>query len=153
MSVCHICGTELPGTERLCRDCYNYEYWRVTGPKPTFWEKLGQGAPSILACLGALILIPGMYWVFAHGPVVAQRIVTGVTSFLLWLFGRYVLLQSRPEDKSRHQVVFWMVFAANGFFSLVFLLNGVGIWKWLSFSVMLLFGIYMMTVRAATSEG
>ena len=153
MGACHICGTELPGAERLCRDCYNYEYWRVTGPKPTFLETLGKGAGlGLLACLLALPLILGLYWVFTEGPAKAQRAITLFTSLLIWLFWRYALVDSRPQFKGRHQVFFWTLFAANAFFSLVFVLNGIAMWRWFTFATVLLVTIYLLIVRIAFSD-
>src|SRR5260370_35381298 len=37
MSTCPTCGCDLPGTERLCRHCYEKQYALVSDPKKNIW--------------------------------------------------------------------------------------------------------------------
>jgi hypothetical protein len=37
MSTCPTCGCDLPGTETLCRDCYEKQYAMVSDPKKNSW--------------------------------------------------------------------------------------------------------------------
>jgi len=132
MAVCSNCGCDLPGTERLCRVCYDYQYAQLKAPRRKFWQRLGHSLGDVQSFYLGILLVGAsllLYWILTFTPVWFQRGTALLASVLLWADVVWRQVSDRPRTKGWWTVLFLAILTTGAVCSMVVILGGVGTWK------------------------
>lgn len=152
MSECAYCGCDLPGSERICRDCYAARYAATGTAKGLSWKESLQPAPTPTITTasntrsspqdelmleanramyptpilwGACLIAAGsvLYAVFNYLP----PIVSGIILLAAWGVNEYNFAD-RSKRKARGITPYWMICVPGGIVLVLWKLTGNMVW-------------------------
>lgn len=130
MATCASCGCDLPGTETLCRDCYEKQYAALSAPEKNIWKRLEPWMPPLLmlSIFASMFLTPD--WFFTVGralePLGRALRRLEMALFVAWLGIQWVLMTGAValgiwqslQARSGKMVFLWLMYVplVAGFF-------------------------------------
>ena len=130
MAKCPECGCELAGMEKLCRDCFERQYARVTSPKKGLKAEKFVVPAIAVAMFGIMFLLnaafPSPMAKFGRTLdvtlLVAKLLLAGaIVSWSVW---------DSMKWRSAQNVLFWTLLAMQLVFAGLGLLHREEEWRW-----------------------
>jgi hypothetical protein len=103
VNFCRYCGRELPGLEKVCKDCFEWQYANFSAPKPKRdWIGFRTARASIPNG-NKWVHVPFKFWIAAVALGVLVYFLSYVFLFVFLLvgfFGIHYVINSRRQARS-----------------------------------------------------
>jgi hypothetical protein len=152
MATCANCGCDLPGTETLCRACYDQQFWEVTAPKRNFWQWLGRHGPEFMFIIGLWIAGALLYLLLARTPGLLHGIrflLYTLFGGILWVLTPWVLVTEWKERRTLKTLFIGLVFAVQVICTVVWWIKGTQVCVQINAAILVLMVIYSYVARAS----
>lgn len=156
MDTCPTCGCDLPGTERLCRDCFEKQYAAMSAPRKNIRQRLEDWiAPLLMLSIFAPMFLASD-WFLSHFLPLGQALERLQSALIVaWLGSQWVLMTIAVaggiwhslQARSGKMVFLWLMYVPliAGFF--FWKVTHSGVWSTVTISGSLLVEVQRYNAR------